>query len=252
MLPVALQGRAVITQKVVSRWHVAPSIRQGWYTNGVLHSNDDDPALVSPADYYIEHVKHVVGETPHSFKASEVSQWFSQGQLHRDGDRPAVVFHTLNIVTGRNAAMWYTRGLAHTPERVLTEALAQPRTSPMPLGIDAGVAIWKGAIARIDSFDCKWVCDQPRDQLRDWFCYPACSRVCGRPQRIAHTHACKERDQHMCWPLAEFGVRDTVKYDRCGLIHCEDAPVVRGGVKKEWWTHGRLANRCVERIAGDE
>jgi hypothetical protein len=215
-------------------WTTASGHRRSWYTDGVLHSEKDVPALVCFADYFV--AMDPAGLAP---KCGEVHHWFSRGSLHRDGDKPAVVYQRPNEYSKTHSALWYTSGVAHTPARVVLEGMHLNGMHLMQRklfrweGFD--IMLWKGAMA----YACTLACESEREPACTYACTLACESEREPACTFTHTRDCDKRKNRMCRTLAEFGPQDTVRYGKLGLINCiKGGPAaVRGGVE-EWWYNG--------------
>lgn len=80
-----------------------------WYRNGVLHRDDDLPAIVTKyyQAWYCNGVLHRDGDLPAYIHVNGVLlKWYEHGKLHRDGDLPAYIH-----IDGEQ--MWYQHGKLH-------------------------------------------------------------------------------------------------------------------------------------------
>jgi hypothetical protein len=235
MLRVAVKGQ-------VATKH---SERRGRYTDGLLHSADDIPALVTFANYFVRMVYiNQYTPAPEDEWPFEVKlYWFAHGQLHRGQGRPAVLFPCCcrnsitscrnsitscrNSITncGKRHALWFVNGIAHTPRTVVSRLLYN-ESKLTPLGGETHVA-WKGTLVYPNTICCKQV-------QAGW----------------VHIKECVERMHDMCRCWSEFSARDTVRYGKYGLIHCsDDFAVERIDVKG--WLYDFVVKRidvAVERI----
>lgn len=79
---------------------------QCWLRNGVLHRDDDLPAVVSANGYYrewrIDGKLHRDGDQP-AMIGGEKREWYQHGKLHRDDDQPA-------LILDYTRAAWYQHG----------------------------------------------------------------------------------------------------------------------------------------------
>ncbi len=81
------------------------------YRNGLLHSYDDNPAIVADNGtykvWYKEGKIHRDGDLPAITRDDvEYQEWYRAGMLHRDGDLPA-------IIGSDNHREWYRNGKLH-------------------------------------------------------------------------------------------------------------------------------------------
>lgn len=93
---------------------------QRWTVNGVLHRDDDLPALIDMCGtkYWYQHGKlHRNGDQPailslpqNHWEGEEgeawLRSWYQYGNLHRDGDQPA-------YIEGNGTQKWYQHGKLH-------------------------------------------------------------------------------------------------------------------------------------------
>jgi len=79
------------------------------YWNGLLHSYDDEPAIVADNGTYKVWYKqgkiHREGDLPAITRNEIYQEWYKEGELHRDGDLPAI--------QGNNMREWYKNGKLH-------------------------------------------------------------------------------------------------------------------------------------------
>jgi hypothetical protein len=175
-------------------------VMRGRYTDGVLHSEDDTPALTGFRDC--------------------AAIWCKRGTLHRDNDMPAVVYRYSPLYSH---SLWFVNGVAHSPASIGATPIGADYR-PLLFDNKAGSVymLWKGMIACVDTLQC----ERPPGEV--W---------------VRHTKACTKRQRFRCRHLAEFGPHDTVRYDKYGLISCEDGPaVVRDGIKERWLRGSRYLN----------
>ncbi len=82
---------------------------QRWYKDGVLHRDDDEPAVIYPSGTYEWHKDgklHRDGDEPALIFAGGTRKWYKNGKLHRDDGKPAVA--------KRNGTQyWYKDGKLH-------------------------------------------------------------------------------------------------------------------------------------------
>jgi antitoxin component YwqK of YwqJK toxin-antitoxin module len=81
------------------------------YRNGLLHSYDDNPAIVADNGtykvWYKEGKIHRDGDLPAITRHDvQYQEWYRAGMLHRDGDLPA-------IIGSDNHREWYRNGKLH-------------------------------------------------------------------------------------------------------------------------------------------
>jgi len=80
-----------------------------WYKNGVLHRDNDLPALIKLDNeiiwYKNGHI-HRDNDLPAIINRLNDKSWYKNGLLHRDNDYPAVM-------TCSSSLMWYKNGLLH-------------------------------------------------------------------------------------------------------------------------------------------
>jgi hypothetical protein len=192
--------------------------RRGWYTDGLLHSVDDNPALITFVDYFDGMVFEFPFLDEDEDEDDVVLYWFDRGRLHRGQGRPAVVFpHTTDCYNGgikraKINALWFEAGIMHTSPIVVSQMLAGKNKFVKLTGSNS--MVWKGAYAYPDTLGCK-------QEQASW----------------VHIKECVERMHVRCRCWSEFSARDTVRYDKYGRIHCSGSPVVRNGVE-EWWSEG--------------
>ena len=82
--------------------------RQEWYKNGKLHREGDLPAVIS-GDYqawYKYGELHREGELP-AFISGHYLLWYKYGKLHREGDLPAII--------SKYKQEWYKNGKRYIP-----------------------------------------------------------------------------------------------------------------------------------------
>lgn len=99
------------------------------YKNGVLHSYDDKPALVTENSqiWFKDGFRHREGDLPAIVK-NDSQEWWSNGKLHREGDKPAIVSLSCNFwcknglihrdgdlpaIISSNRTIWYKYGKRH-------------------------------------------------------------------------------------------------------------------------------------------
>jgi antitoxin component YwqK of YwqJK toxin-antitoxin module len=77
------------------------------YKNGVLHSYNDEPAIVNGqrSEWYKDGKLHRDGDLP-AIISTDRQQWCRNGSFHRDGDLPAVIGEG-------NLQYWYKYGKLH-------------------------------------------------------------------------------------------------------------------------------------------
>ena len=86
------------------------------YVSGLLHSEDDQPAIIwydsdcpdrIKAQYWYKHgERHREGDNPAVILADGTREWHKNGMLCREGDQPAVIM-------GDGNEFWYKKGLLH-------------------------------------------------------------------------------------------------------------------------------------------
>ena len=76
------------------------------YRNGLLHSYDDEPAIVADNGTYKVWYKqgkiHREGDLPAITRNEIYQEWYKEGELHRDNYLPAI--------QGNSMRQWYTNG----------------------------------------------------------------------------------------------------------------------------------------------
>jgi hypothetical protein len=80
------------------------------YRNGLLHSYQDEPAIVADNGTYKVWYKqgkiHRDNDLPAISRNESYQEWYKDGELHRDGDLPA-------IIGSDNHQEWYVNGEVH-------------------------------------------------------------------------------------------------------------------------------------------
>jgi hypothetical protein len=79
------------------------------YRNGLLHSYEDEPAIIADNGTYKVWYKqgkiHREGDLPAITRNEQYQEWYRNGRLHRDRDLPAII--------GTNFREWYKNGKLH-------------------------------------------------------------------------------------------------------------------------------------------
>ncbi len=81
---------------------------QFWYQNGVVHRDNDLPAIIDKygnKQWYQNGEHHRDHDKPAIEYANGDKKWFQNGELHRDNDLPAV--------EGAYGKAWYKNGVLH-------------------------------------------------------------------------------------------------------------------------------------------
>ena len=75
------------------------------YKNGVLHSYNDDPAIINEyIQWYKNGKRHREGDLP-AVISEYIEEWWMNGKRHREGDKPAVI--------SGDRQEWYKNGKLH-------------------------------------------------------------------------------------------------------------------------------------------
>jgi len=79
------------------------------YKNGVLHSYDDQPALVTEKEkiWYLNGERHRDCDLPAVIEKDGTKQWWRYGKLHRDDGKAAIIY------TDYDESLWYKNGVLH-------------------------------------------------------------------------------------------------------------------------------------------
>ena len=82
---------------------------QIWYQNGKKHRNGDKPAKIGLGDqeWYINNKRHRDNDLPACIWRSGTLEWYQNGHLHRDNDLPAITKESSNYQA------WYQNGQKH-------------------------------------------------------------------------------------------------------------------------------------------
>jgi hypothetical protein len=70
---------------------ISSDLAQRWYQHGMLHRDNDQPAIMYPTGY---------------------KEWYQYGKLHRDNDQPARILSD-------GSKMWYKDGEQLAVQRIL-------------------------------------------------------------------------------------------------------------------------------------
>ncbi len=66
-----------------------------WYKNGILHSENDQPAIMYQNGvtryWYKDGIFHREGDKPAVVRQNGDQHWYKDGKLHRENDKPALV-----------------------------------------------------------------------------------------------------------------------------------------------------------------
>ena len=89
-------------------------VSHAWYTNGKLHSNDNQPAIIylnGTQCWYHYDQRHRDNDLPAVIYDDGSQLWFQNDELHRDNDQPAKIITNKNITN--KSLYWYQHGKLH-------------------------------------------------------------------------------------------------------------------------------------------
>lgn len=108
----------IIPSNEVQEWkqnglsvRICPNGRQEWYKDGLLHRENDLPAVIhadGTREWYKDGQRHRDHDLPAIIHSNGKQMWYLNGLKHRDNDGPSVVYPN-------GTQKWYYKGLKHRP-----------------------------------------------------------------------------------------------------------------------------------------
>ena len=102
-------------------------IKQSWYKDGLLHRDNDKPAVINNkcglSRWYKDGLLHREGDNPAEIICSKYS-WYKDGLLHRDNDKPAIINTEFGVYTEK----WYIKGQLHRDNDRYAWKVGNPET----------------------------------------------------------------------------------------------------------------------------
>jgi hypothetical protein len=83
-----------------------------WYKNGLLHRDNDFPAIIlnsGTKTWYQNGVKHRDNDLPAIIYCDGSQYWYQNGKIHRDYDLPAIILND-------GFQFWYKNGIEYIPD----------------------------------------------------------------------------------------------------------------------------------------
>ena len=90
-------------------------VNKRWYKNGILHRDNDLPAVVSVGNgldlqWCYNGKTHRENDKPAYMSSRGIKMWFYNGQFHRENDKPAIIRADGTQEWYQNGKMWRSDG----------------------------------------------------------------------------------------------------------------------------------------------